>query len=115
MGGKDEKRLEDYVRPNDHSVVVGEWELDASGTLALSDEPSRFLTGVFYEYRTAGASDDGRLRRLFFAARCSAEDPRVGLEGLPLFFQGADGGKVRRTLNQLPSGMDGAKGPLSAS
>ena len=101
MGGKDEKRLEDYVRPNDHSVVVGEWELDASGTLALSDEPSRFLTGVFYEYRTAGASDDGRLRRLFFAARCSAEDPRVGLEGLPLFFQGADGGKVRRTLTSF--------------
>jgi hypothetical protein len=101
MGGKDEKRLEDYVRPSDHSVVLCEWELDASGTLAFSDEPSRFLTGVFYEYRTAGASDDGRLRRLFFAARCSAEDPRVTLEGLPLFFRGADGGNVRRTLTSF--------------
>ena len=57
LGGKadsKQRRLEDYILPNDRGVVVAEWELDvASDTLEFAREPGSFLTGVFYERRAA--------------------------------------------------------------
>lgn len=91
LGGKADSRrrsLEDYVLPQDHAVVVAEWELDRpSGTLDLAEPTARLLTGVFYEWRTPQ-----ELRRLFFSGRVA---DAVTLESLPLTRE-QDGGSRRR-------------------
>jgi len=97
LGGKadsKQRRLEDYILPNDRGVVVAEWELDvASDTLEFAREPGSFLTGVFYERRAATEP----MRRLFFASRVANEHPESTLMGLPLFDE-QDGQNVRRTM-----------------
>ena len=90
LGAKAEarkRRLDDYILRDDRSVVACEWELDHGDRLDFSGETQRYITGVFYEWRTGPAEED-RLRRLFFAARPSPDDPRLTLEGIPLFIAG---------------------------
>jgi len=101
LGAKAEarkRRLEDYILPEDRSVVACEWELDdQGGRLDFSDGPDIYLTGVFYERRT-GVGEEDRLRRLFFATRTSADGVRLRLEDLPLFAVSPEGTRARRTL-----------------
>lgn len=101
LGGKAEarkRRIEDYVGANDHGVVAAEWELDAGDGLSLDDEPQRYLTGVFLEWRSGKSEDDTRLRRLFFAGRASRTSPQLDIESLPLFTERGEGRRGRRTL-----------------
>jgi hypothetical protein len=100
LGAKAEarkRRLDDYILRDDRSVVACEWELDHGDRLDFSGETQRYITGVFYEWRTGPAEED-RLRRLFFAARPSPDDPRLTLEGIPLFIAGNNGRANRRNL-----------------
>ncbi|MCB0193658.1 MAG: hypothetical protein KDJ65_17045 [Anaerolineae bacterium] len=66
------RRLSEYVLPQDHSVVVAEWLLDSTP----HEEPVWYLTGGFYEWHRES------LRRLFFAAY--VQKPHVTLETIPL-------------------------------
>jgi len=77
------RRLEDYVGPHDHGVVICEWELDAERSL-FADAPPRYLSGVFYKRRDAEGSNDDTVDRLFFATLVSDSEPQLTLEGLPL-------------------------------
>ncbi|MDX9723377.1 MAG: hypothetical protein RBU37_21695 [Myxococcota bacterium] len=93
LGGKaDSKRrsLDDYVLPNDRSVVAAEWQLEKPGELL----PERLLIGVFYE-RSHGREG---LRRLFFSTKISDRLPQSTLAGLPLHSIDEDGLEMRRTL-----------------
>ena len=97
------RTLDDYIQRDDRSAVICEWELDhGAGQLDFGEEGERYLTGVFYEWRT-GPAEDERLRRLFFAARPSSIDTRLTLEGLPLFVPGPDGPRGRRNLSGFRS------------
>ena len=102
LGGKAEARrrsLDDYILADDRAVIACEWGLDqASGRLGFEEEPGALLTGVFYEWRSGAASDDTRLRRLFFGCRPSEADSRASLAGLPLFVTSENGRRGRRTL-----------------
>ncbi len=91
------RRIEDYVGPRDHGVVVCEWELDAER--GLFDDPApRYLSGVFYERKEAGNDGEGEVAPLYFATLVSATEPALTLEGLPLYGEQASG-KTRRTLS----------------
>ncbi|MDA7980496.1 MAG: hypothetical protein MPJ50_17195, partial [Pirellulales bacterium] len=86
---QDKKELKEYVKQDDRSVVVYEWELDGkSGQLSFEDHIDTFLTGAFYEHR------NGKLKRLFFSCRVSPEHSELTLGGLPIFRR--DGGGVKR-------------------
>lgn len=75
-----QRRLEHYIGKDDRSVVAAEWQLDD----ARPGEPGpRFLTGVFYEWKSTGD-----LRKLWFSGLVSADDQRLTLGGLPLFTEG---------------------------
>lgn len=99
LGGRAEarrRRIEDYIQREDHSVVAAEWQLDTSGDqLRLNGLTDRFITGTFYEWKTAtgGAS----LRRLFFSGLVPQDPSPISLEDLPLFTE-ADGVRRRRTM-----------------
>ncbi|HNP87527.1 MAG TPA: hypothetical protein PKK78_15375 [Kouleothrix sp.] len=67
-----ERALEDYVLPNDHAVVIAEWQLDT----ADQEMPSWYLTGGFYEWHQE------QLERLFFSTR--VHQPNVTLDCIPL-------------------------------
>jgi len=101
LGGKAEakkRRLEDYVLQDDRAVVACEWEVDSAfAQPALQGLSSHLVTGSFYEWRSGAASDDSRLRRLFFAARTDSREPRLHLESLPLFVMQGER-RTRRTL-----------------
>ena len=107
LGGKADarqRRIEDYVLPEDRAVIVAEWELDPEGTLLSSGPLTRFLTGVFYEYRSGAASpEESRLKRLFFCAQVSPDEPALTLEGLPLFLPGEGGATRRATASSCGS------------
>ncbi len=103
LGGKaehGERRLEDYVQPDDHGAVVAEWELTTGDELPLDMAPERVLTGVFYEWRRTEGADEAQLRSLFFAARCVSAARELTLDGLPLFADPGAGAPrgARRTL-----------------
>jgi hypothetical protein len=91
------RRIEDYVGPRDHGVVVCEWELDTDRNL-FEDSGPKYLSGVFYERKEAGDDGRGEVATLYFAALVSATEPELTLEGLPLYGQ-QDHGKSRRTLS----------------
>jgi len=96
LGGKadaKQRSLDDYVLPNDRSVVVAEWQLDpAADSLGLEFE--RFITGVFYERREGS----GGLRRLYFSSRVATEHPDSTLDHLPVYTTNSNGKRSRRTL-----------------
>jgi hypothetical protein len=52
------RRISDYVGPNDHGVVVCEWELDAAQGL-FDDSPQRYLSGVFYRRKPSCLANYG--------------------------------------------------------
>ena len=89
-------RLEDYVQLDDHGVVAIEWELDIDPRNSSNTTPSHYLTGVFYE-RQPTADVEDRLRRLFFGTRVIPEEPRLTLEGLPLYTR-ENGQSMRRIM-----------------
>ena len=91
------RRIEDYVGPRDHGVVVCEWELDADRSL-FEDSGPRYLSGVFYERKEAGGDGEGDVAPLYFATLVSAAEPELTLDGLPLYGEQASG-KTRRTLS----------------
>lgn len=107
-GETGKRRLEDYVLPGDSAVVACEWELDAAaGTLDFG-ETGHFITGVFFE-RVHGSrsgdgdgqtADAGDLRRLFFACLSLPSEPRLSIEGLPLFV-GHGSQRARRRLSSF--------------
>jgi hypothetical protein len=80
------RRLQDYVLVQDRAVVAAEWELDGQpgGSGEAGAQPARFITGVFYEWRGGASTDEGNLRRLYFAGR-AAPDVGLGVDSLPLF------------------------------
>lgn len=92
------RRVEDYVDAKDRAVVVCEWELDEpQGTFALNGSRRHLLTGVFYEWKQQTATERDELDHLFFAAEVHPGEPKLTLEGLPLFVA-HDGRKARRKL-----------------
>lgn len=95
------KRLSQYILPSDHGVVACQWELDAHRSL-FDEEPPRYITGVFYKRESpTGPAPDGErgaVRRLYFAAMVSDDEPQLTIEGLPLFVEAAQAPLNRRTL-----------------
>lgn len=78
--GDSKRELEEYVQQNDRAVVAYEWELDGDGGLFHADgHVDRLVTGAFYERR------NGELKPLFFATRVNDDEPKLTLEGLPLY------------------------------
>jgi chromosome segregation ATPase len=101
------RRLEDYVGPHDHGVVVCEWELDSQRGL-FDDAAPLYLSGVFYQRRESdGNNGENDIDRLFFAALVSGTEAQLTLEGLPLITDQGSGPKrttlagFRRRLRQL--------------
>lgn len=92
-----QRRLENYILPNDRSAVAAEWVTDEQflGEETAGGQIPRLLTGVFYEY-ASGARDS--LRRLFFCVRVSDDVPETQLATIPIDAVTADGNRVRRTL-----------------
>lgn len=85
------RRLEDYIRPDDHSLVVAEWEMDETD---LFGARQRLVTGVFIE-RTHGSAEDVELDRTWFSFHEVREHPRLCLERLPVYEDGVERGKRR--------------------
>ncbi|WP_254508163.1 hypothetical protein [Anatilimnocola floriformis] len=74
------RELREYVQASDHSVIAYEWELDGPrGQLAFEDYGERFITGTFYDWKGTD------LKRWYFACRVTPEEPRLTIEGLPLY------------------------------
>src|ERR1019366_4642699 len=89
----DRRHIGDYVQPQDRSVIVAEWQLDNGNPGQTTREPERYLTGVFCEQQ----ANSDQLRRLYFVTRVIANEPRLTLNGLPLYVT-THGQKERRTL-----------------
>jgi hypothetical protein len=92
------RRLQDYVLAQDRAVVAAEWELEGPAGIGDADPaaaPARFITGVFFEWRSGASTDDGNLRRLYFAGRASV-DVGLGIDTLPLFVDGNGSGVTKR-------------------
>lgn len=85
------RRLEDYIRPEDHSLVVAEWEMDEAD---LFGARQRLVTGVFIE-RAQGSIEDVELDRIWFSFREVREQPRLSLDRLPVYEDGVERGKRR--------------------
>lgn len=74
------RELREYVQASDHSVVAYEWELDGlRGQLAFDDHADRFITGTFYDWKGTD------LKRWYFACRVTPDEPRLTLDGLPIY------------------------------
>lgn len=95
-GGKG-PTLEDFVLPNDKSVVALEWELDQAP--GEKKKRQRYITGAFYEWRASPNAEGSKFQRIWFAMRVHEHDPRMTLEGLPLFGRDTQGHKTRRTMS----------------
>src|SRR6266851_1993110 len=91
-----ERSIEDYIQPQDRSVIIAEWQLDGGSHPRALNEPNRYLTGAFCEWRVPGE----RLQRLFFVARVHPDEPRLTLENLPIYGLRNDRTE-RRTLNSF--------------
>ena len=101
----DMHKIEEYVQPDDRSVLVAEWQMDGQGQqMSLwSGKPERYLTGAFCEWRASGSAQEGRkLHRMFFATRVIEDEPRLTLEGLPIYItkQGQLEQRVMGTFRQ---------------
>ncbi len=87
LGGKanqGERKIDHYVYESEPGYVIIEWELDMPSML-FDVPPNRYLTGVAYEKRPGAAEDSSRLNRLFFATRVIDAQPKLTLDGLPIF------------------------------
>src|SRR5258706_7824896 len=87
LGGKanqGERKIDHYVYESEPGYVIIEWELDQP-PMVFDVPPNRYLTGVAYEKRPGAAEDSGRLNRLFFATRVIDSQPKLTLDGLPIF------------------------------
>jgi hypothetical protein len=101
----DMHKIEEYVQPDDHSVLVAEWQMDGSGQQRSlwSGKPERYLTGAFCEWRASSSAQEGRkLHRMFFATRVIEDEPRLTLEDLPIYItkQGQLEQRVMGTFRQ---------------
>jgi len=77
----DDRHIEDYVQFQDRSVIVAEWQLDGNNYHHTFPQSTRYLTGVFCEWRSNGE----QLRRLFFVTRVVPGEPRLSLKDLPIY------------------------------
>ena len=91
---QDERKLDDYIQLDLPGVVVAEWQLDSNLRSKGSDSSEHYLTGIFYEKRSV-PSNVNCLRRLFFSARVIPDEPRLTLNGLPIFTKTGGGLKCR--------------------
>ncbi|HEX8696838.1 MAG TPA: hypothetical protein VF746_30750 [Longimicrobium sp.] len=89
------RKLDDYVRAGDHSLVIGEWVMDETEG-GLFPVPIRLVTGVFIE-RSQTPGEESKLDRTFFSFRVRPDQPRLTLEGLPVYQDGAETGTSRWT------------------
>lgn len=89
------RRLEDYVRPSDRSLILGEWKLDQAAGDLFSDV-THLITGVFIE-RGSGSGEESRLERTFFAFHSIPGTPGLTLEGAPVYEDGITSGTRRWT------------------
>lgn len=108
MADAKQRRIENYILPNDRSVVAAEWVVDQVSEAidgAIAEQP-RFLTGVFYEY-ASGVRDN--LRRLFFCARVSDSVPETQLSDIPIDMETSDGNRVRRTMMSFKQAWHGLR------
>lgn len=80
----DKNQIEDYVQPDDRSVLVAEWQMDQQSSL-WTGKSECYLTGVFCEWRPTVSQEGKKLQRFFFATRVIEDEPRLSLEHLPLF------------------------------
>ncbi len=99
----DTHKIEEYVQPDDRSVLVAEWQMDGQQSSLWSGRPERYLTGAFCEWRVSGSAQEGRrLHRIFFATRVIEDEPRLTLEGLPIYVtrQGQLEQRVMTTFRQ---------------
>jgi hypothetical protein len=92
----DTNKIDDFVKSNDRSVLVAEWQMDQQPSL-WTGKPQRYLTGVFCEWRTSASQEGKKLQRFFFAARVIEDELCLTLEGLPLFVS-RQGRPERRNL-----------------
>ena len=82
----DTHKIEEYVQPDDRSVLVAEWQMDGQQASLWSGKPERYLTGAFCEWRASGSTQEGRrLHRMFFVTRVIEDEPHLTLEGLPIY------------------------------
>jgi hypothetical protein len=102
-------RIEEYVQPDDRSVLVAEWQMDQQPSL-WTGKPERYLTGVFCEWRSAASQEGKKLQHFFFASRVIEEEPRLSLERLPLFVstQGQSQRRVLASFRQVWKELDHA-------
>lgn len=98
----DKNQIEDYVHPDDRSVLIAEWQMDTKERqLSLWSKPERYLTGVFCERRASASSqEDRKLHRMFFATRVKDEEPRLSLDELPIYTT-RQGQRERRSLTSF--------------
>lgn len=89
------RKLDDYVRAGDHSLVIGEWVMDENEG-GLFPVPIRLVTGVFIE-RSQTPGEESKLDRTFFSFRVRPDQPRLTFEGLPVYQDGAKTGTSRWT------------------
>jgi hypothetical protein len=89
------RKLDDYVRAGDHSLVIGEWVMDETEG-GLFPVPIRLVTGVFIE-RSQTPGEESKLDRTFFSFRVRPDQPRLTLEGLPVYQDGLESGTSRWT------------------
>jgi hypothetical protein len=89
------RKLDDYVRAGDHSLVVAEWVMDETEG-GLFPVPIRMVTGVFIE-RSQTPGEESKLDRTFFSFRVRPDQPRLTLEGLPVYQDGVESGTQRWT------------------
>ncbi len=80
----DTNKIDDFVKSNDRSVLVAEWQMDQQPSL-WTGKPQRYLTGVFCEWRSTASQESKKLQRFYFAARVIEDEPRLTLERLPLY------------------------------
>lgn len=85
------RKLEHYVGPQDHSLVLAEWDLDATD---LSGERQRLVIGAFME-RAEGSGQDVKFDRTWFAFRVAPGEPGFSLDRLPVYEDGETSGTRR--------------------
>lgn len=89
------RRLDDYIRADDHALIVGEWEMDETDGGLFGDK-LHLVTGVYIE-RGQGSGEETKLDRTYFAFRVLPDHPRLALERLPVYEDGVERGTRRWT------------------
>jgi hypothetical protein len=87
------RKLEHYVGAQDHSLVLAEWDLDATD---LAGERQRLVIGAFME-RAERSGEDVKFDRTWFAFRVVPDEPGFTLDRLPVYEDGETSGTRRYT------------------